>query len=301
MELGERMFVDVVLLENFIIDFFLLKITSRLSKFKTTKPKLILGAAVGALYVVVIFFPSLKIFFNISIKVAISVLMIIIAFTPDKFRDFFRALSVFYIISFAFGGAAFAVFYFTGNGTIVNGIFFIRDFPLSMLITAFVLGYLLLNSCWAYIQDRVINEKLIYNVIVELKDKSVKTNAILDTGNSLKEPISNFPVIVVEYEVFKDILPEDVMNVFNNTETGIINNKLYDTADDSEWIMRIRLIPFSSLGKQNGMLVGIKPDLVKLDGKKCSREVKDVIIGLYNHKLSKSGEYQALLYPEILK
>lgn len=298
---GEIMYVDIVLIGNFIIDFFLLKVVSRFSKLKTSGLKLAIGAAVGALYVMVAFLPPLKMFFTTAIKIAVSILMVIIAFTPEKFRDFFKVLSIFYIITFAFGGAAFAVFFIAGYGSIKNGIYFINDFPFSILIISFALGYLLLNYCWNYVQDKVLSEKLIYNVLIQVNEKKVVTNAKLDTGNSLKEPISNLPVIVVEYDVFKDILPEAVLDVFGSGGSDDDFRKLYDDLYNSEWVTRMRLIPFTSLGKQNGMLVGIKPDLVKLDNRKFNREVKDVIIGLYKNKLSRDGEYQALLYPEILK
>lgn len=295
------MYADVLLLENFIINFFILMITSKLSKMKSKSINLIIGALVGALYIIVIFFPSLKMFFTLSMKIAVSVLMIIIAFTPEKFRDFFRVLSVFYIISFAFGGAAFFLFFITGKGLVINGVFYIKDYPLSMLITAFAFAYLLLTFCFGYIQDKLLNEKLIYEITISFKGRIINTNAILDTGNSLKEPISNFPVIVVEYDVLKDVLPESLSEVFKSSGAEINFDKLSNLPGDADWQVRIRLIPYSSLGKQNGMLIGIKPDIVKLKGKKFSREISDVIIGIYNSSISKDGKYRALLYPEILK
>lgn len=299
-ETGEKMYVDVLLFENFIINYFILKITSKFSKLKTTRIKLAIGAIIGALYIFIVFFPSLKIFFTISMKIAVSILMITVAFTPEKFRDFFRLLGIFYIVSCAFGGAAFALFYFMGRGNTSNGAFYIKDFPVSLLVTAFALGYLLLNYCWSYVQKRVVSENLIYKVIVQLDDRQAEFDGILDTGNSLKDPITSFPVIVVEYEVLQCILPEKLSDVFGCSGQDVDLVKLYELVDASGLTLRMRLIPFSSLGKQNGMLIGIKPDAVKLNSNNSSKEVKDVIVGIYNNKISKNGEYRALLCPEII-
>lgn len=293
------MYVDVLLVENFIINFLILNITSRFSKIKTTRGKLIIGSAFGALYVLIVFFPSLKIFFTLSMKIAVSILMIIIVFTPEKFREFFKVLSIFYIISFAFGGAAFSLFYFIGDGNVLNGVFYIKDFPLSLLITAFALGYMLLTFCFGYIHKKILNEGLIFDVTIEIDCKKAELCAILDTGNNLKDPISDFPVIVAEYGAIKEILPHELSVIFNDDRNEIDFQQLYNTLGNTDLIVRIRLIPFSSLGKENGMLVGIKPDIVKLKGKKHNKEVKDVIIGVYKKRISQNGEYKALLYPEI--
>lgn len=293
------MYVDVLIVENFIINYFILSITSKFSKLKTTRLRLALGSLIGALYIFVVFFPSFKMFFTVSMKIAVSVLMVTIAFTPDKFKFFLKALGIFYIISFAFGGAAFALFYFMGKGSVVNGTFYIRDFPVSLLITAFAVGYILLNYCWSYIQSKVLSDNFLYKVTIEMGEKQVGIDAILDTGNSLKDPVTNFPVIVVEYEALRDILPENLHAVFNNNGQDVDFTKLYQAVDDTGWMLRVRLIPYSSLGKQNGMLVGIKPDMVRLWSKKNSREIKDVIIGIYNNKISQDGGYRGLLCPEI--
>ena len=294
------MYVDILMIENIIINFLILNVTSRFSKVRTTKTKLFIGAVIGALYLMIIFYPSLKIFYTLYFKIAISILMIIIAFSPEKFRDFFKILGIFYIISFTFGGAAFSLFYFTGKGSVINGAFYIRDFPLSILITAFAVGYLLIIYCWDYVQTKIINDEIMYNITIKLDDKEVKVNGILDTGNSLKDPISNFPVIVVEYEVLSEILPDNIIQLFSNNNSDIDFNKLCNSIDNTKWILKIRLIPYSSIGKQNGILIGIKPDNVTINSKKYVKEIKEVIIGIYNNKISKDGLYSALLNPEIL-
>jgi stage II sporulation protein GA (sporulation sigma-E factor processing peptidase) len=280
------MYVDVLVVENFIINLVILNITARFSKIKTTKKKLVLGAFVGALYVVTVFLPSLEMFFTLLMKVAVSVLMVIIAFTPDRFKDFFKAIAIFYIITFAFGGAAFALFYLAGQGRIKNGILYISnivDFPASLLIIGIGLGYLLLVFCWDYIQNKIIRDELIYKIDIVLNNKTAKVNAILDTGNSLKDPISNYPVIVVEYEALQLALPDRLAVVFNSNGSEINYDNLCGILDNTDLVLKIRLIPFSTLGRQNGMLIGIKPDIVRLTGKKCKREIKDVVIGIYNN------------------
>ena len=68
----------------------------------------------------------------------------------------------------------------------------------------------------------------------------------------------------------------------------------------SEYISKLKLIPFSSLGKQNGMLIGIKPDYIKIKTEEKENKIENVIIGIYNKSLTKKGEYQALIGMELI-
>ena len=45
-----------------------------------------------------------------------------------------------------------------------------------------------------------------------INQKKIKTKAMIDTGNMLKEPISGKPVIVVEHTLLYDILPKEILN-----------------------------------------------------------------------------------------
>lgn len=58
---------------------------------------------------------------------------------------------------------------------------------------------------------------------------------------------------------------------------------------------KLKLIPFSSLGKQNGMLIGIKPEFVLIKKEEEEFKKENIIIGIYNKSLTKRGEYRALV------
>jgi stage II sporulation protein GA (sporulation sigma-E factor processing peptidase) len=48
------------------------------------------------------------------------------------------------------------------------------------------------------------------------------------------------------------------------------------------------------------MLLGFKPDEVQLTENNKLQSIKNIIIGIYNKKLSNDGEYSALIHPDIL-
>jgi len=66
-------------------------------------------------------------------------------------------------------------------------------------------------------------------------------------------------------------------------------------------LAKFRVIPFTSLGKQNGMLLGIKADKFSIQTENGNVDVSNVIIGISTHDLTKNGLYSALIGLDILE
>ena len=116
---------------------------------------------------------------------------------------------------------------------------------------------------------------------------------MIDTGNILKEPISNIPVIVIEHNCLKGLIHQDILNNIDNILGGVLDNISQEV--QNEYISKLKVIPFTSIGKQNGMLLGMVLNNLKIEQKNNVKIVKKVIVGLYNKKLSKKDDYHALI------
>jgi stage II sporulation protein GA (sporulation sigma-E factor processing peptidase) len=122
---------------------------------------------------------------------------------------------------------------------------------------------------------------------------------LLDTGNTLLDPISQYPVIVTEFNKIKEVLPNEVQEIFSKSLEGDLK-AVTQIMGNSSWVGKFRIIPYSALGKPNGMLIGFKPDRVHVLKKGGWHTIENVVIGVYNNKLSKHQHYQALVNPEIV-
>ncbi|ABR49022.1 peptidase U4, sporulation factor SpoIIGA [Alkaliphilus metalliredigens QYMF] len=294
------LYAEYVFLENFVMNFIILSLTARFAKYQSKKLLLVLASSLGALYAFIIFFPSLHFMFSMMMKVACSMLIIVVAFSPYRFKDFFRLLGIFYLITLIFGGAGFALFYFTNfNGIVSNGIFYITNVSLKNILVSCGIGYILIHFCWGYIQKQISREKVFTKILIEINGISVEVQGLVDTGNSLTDPLTNYPVIIVEYEAITNLLPEEVKRIFNQSTT-IDYKQVALLLDNQSWMTRIRMIPFQALGTENGMLVGFKPDRVSIENNSIMKETQDTIIAIYHKKLSKNEDYRALLHPDLV-
>lgn len=287
-------YIDVLFAVNMIINYLLLLATARIAKQSTSALRIALGSFAGAVYAVCMFFPQIKALYTVAAKIAVSFILVAITFTIRKPRTFFKTVFVFYITSFIFGGISLGIFYFTGAGTgtvISNGIFY-YNLPLRMLIISSAIAYGVIRTVWkVYKSDKMRDYR---KVDIYLHGKNVSLNALVDTGNMLSDPLTQTPVVVAEFERLQDILPQDFNTLYeelhDSPESIILSDSISDMAS------RLRIIPFSSLGTADGMLLGFKPDAVKI-GKQVT---EDIIIGIYGNHLSKNKDYDALLNPEII-
>lgn len=287
-------YIDMLFLENFILDFIILYVTGLISKNKIKFLKLIFGSALGAIYVVMYYFIKINVYSNIIIKLLLSIIMIYISFVPTNFKEMLKLTVFFYLTSFVFGGAALSVIYMLNSRriTIQNGIL-IGNYTIRTIFIGVVIACIVTIIAFKFVKAKFSKNDLFCNIIIKINNKQIKTKAMLDTGNFLKDPITNIPVVVVEYTVLYDMVPKEILDNIEDILGGDLE-KIPENIKN-EYMSKLKVIPFSSLGKQNGMLLGLKADGLIVDNEEEVKNIDKVIIGIYNKKLSKKGDYSALL------
>ncbi|MBR3696782.1 MAG: sigma-E processing peptidase SpoIIGA [Clostridia bacterium] len=124
--------------------------------------------------------------------------------------------------------------------------------------------------------------------------KLEKIKTMIDTGNLLQDPITKEDVIIVEKDSLKNLVSSDILDNIEN----IVSGKWLNFTNIYQY--KFKIIPFSSLGKENGILLGFKPDYIKVDAE-YETVKSDVIIAIYDGKLSRSNLYSSLIGINILK
>ena len=291
-------YLDVVFIENLCMNYIILFATSFIMKIKIRHISLILSAALGGAYAILAYMQILQIYSNMIMKVILSICMVYIAFFPKGIKALLKELLMFYLVSFVFGGCAFALLYFLKPQDIFmkDGVY-IGTYPLKVALLGGIVGFVITYVAFKVIKNKIGKRALIYDVELKIEEKILRVKAMLDTGNMLKDPITKVPVIVIEKEKLKELIPE---NILNNTDK-IIGGEWEGYEEDNIYRARFRIIPFTSIGKQNGMLLGFKADEIKIitDIEENSR--KDVIVGIYNEQLTKTNAYTALIGLDMLE
>ena len=114
----------------------------------------------------------------------------------------------------------------------------------------------------------------------------------------LKDPISGMPVIIVEKEKLYEVIPKEVLNYIDNTMKGDESNEGWNI---QKYLARVRMVPFMSIGKENGMLTGIRMDKARIENEDINIERTNIIAGIYDKKIAKDNKYNALIGLNLLE
>jgi stage II sporulation protein GA (sporulation sigma-E factor processing peptidase) len=258
-------YLDTLIVENFIVNYFLLYLTSHTVRIRVRIWRLASAALIGAVYVITKVYPSLFIFSNLIFKVGIALLMICLIFGKKNFLLNVKSLIIYMLYSMLLAGFCFFIEFnqqnFSGEYSSLY------NFSYKKLMLAVILIYLVLDRLIIYIKDRKDLSSLIFTVEIVNNNVEKKIHAFLDTGNELREPATNLPVMIIEKSYFNDI------NI-NKNDTFFIPYKVVNGSVDK--------------------LVGFKPDYIKIHyGEEVKR--REVIVAFCDNKLSDLNDYQALL------
>ena len=231
------------------------------------------------------------------VKVVLSLAMVYIAFFPKNIKALLKYLIIFYLVSFAFGGCAFALLYFVKPEDIfmINGVY-VGTYPIKIALLGGLVGFAVVYIAFKVVKSKMNKKNIIYDMEIKMNKKVINIKAMLDTGNHLKDPITGIPVVVVEKDKLYGLLPSKVLNNVDKIIGGD-----WGDIDDINYRTRFKMIPFSSIGKKNGMLLGFKVDEVNIITDIEEIINQKVIVCIYNEILTKTNTYSALIGLDIME
>lgn len=251
-----RVYLDLVVILNFLVDFLLLLGTNRLAGFPLAAGRAALAAGVGGIYSGVCMIPGFRFLGNTLWRLVSLAGMAVIAFGCN--RSAWKRGGVFVLLSMALGGIA-AGF---GRGSFLT-------------LTLAAAGVWLL--CRVAFGESVGGREY---VPVELTygGKTVSLIALRDSGNTLRDPISGEQVLVIAGDVAEKL-------------TGLSRRQLCAPLETLALrpVPGLRLIPYRAVGQNGGMLLGMRFENVKIGPR-----MQSAVVAFAAEGLGGGDVYQAL-------
>jgi len=193
-------YIDLLILLNFIIDILLLISVDLLLKRKTKLFRIILAAFIGSISIFLLFYIYNN-YLLLFYKFFISMLMVIIAFKYESFDYFKENLFWLYIISIIFGGS---IYLLNNQITLTNqGIVFSESGFKINIILLMIIAPIIIYKYLKYQKSLTVNNSNLYDVDIYYKDNLISGTGFLDTGNKLIDPYFGRPIILVNKELIK--------------------------------------------------------------------------------------------------
>lgn len=277
------MYIEYYIIENLLINYIIISCTSILTKRYNPKIKKLLGAFVGTLYSVAYIYKDLDILFTLPFKILIMTFITLISFTYKNKKDYINISLVFYMVNVFISGSTFFIIYFTG----------MDHMKISFFIICVYISCELLKYIYKDIKTLRQIKYLKKTITINLLGKSCSCEALLDSGNLLKDPMSNNDVIIIKSNILKDIIPEYLVNC-SYEDIDIIKAEEIINLLDYDISKKVRIIPYKHAGSdKSNIILGIKADYIEIDKVK----IGNIVLGISNFN---DNNYSAILNPSIL-
>lgn len=275
-----EIYADILIILNFIIDFFLLSLTAKLSNSAVKTLRLVLSSFMASLFSLYIFLPPLNFLFEMLLRLISSAVTVFVCFGFQKTKMYLKRFIYFYIISFVFAGAMIAVWFLFKPNTMAlnNGVVYFNFSPLLLLLSTAVCYGVLVLFRTVFRPESAKAERMKTEVV--LKDKNTCFTTAIDTGNSIKDPLSGSPVLIADRRVLKNLLGNDYGDFLS--------------LSPKKFAERFRLIPVNTVSGKN-LLPAVKCDKIIIKEK----TIKNPLIA--QSLTDFSDDYDAIINPEVLE
>lgn len=231
-------YLDLLFILDFIIDYLLLYATGKISGARIKRYRLVLAAFTGALLSLVSFFvPDTN---GLFFTVAAGIITVFIAYGKR-----WKISLLFFGVSALFGGMTFAINYLMGSEDALN-------ISVGALLSASAISYIIILIAFRKSATGITKKEYVH-IEIEKDGKKAAFYALVDSGNSLCDPVSNTPVLIVEWDAIE-----------------MLFKKQWKNLPAEELVLRgngkFRLVPYTTVGG-SGILAAFKADRVTVDGK----------------------------------
>ena len=241
---------------NFLVDYLLILATDRISGYAHRFQQATLAALVGAAGTVGGLLPGFSFLTSTLWRMVCIGLMSLIAFGWE--RSTLRRGVLFFFLSMAMSGFVLGL----GNGS----------FGTVLLAAA-----LIVILCRFGFGGKPGRQQYV-PVTIAHHGKCVQLTALVDTGNTLRDPVTGQPVLVVDAEIGDKLMSLTEDQLRHPLET-IASRK----------IRGLRLIPYSTVGQDSGMLIGLRVEKLLINGKQVN-----MIVAFAPRQIGRGQVYQAL-------
>ena len=206
------MYVDILVILNTLVNYFILLAIRKITHSYTKRWRIALGAFVGGLSSLLLFLEHLNIIMTL-LKILSGVLMIAVTFEIKPIKQFVKKLFFLFAITFLFGGVTYAIYIFFDKDILIysNGIIYF-DVDMTFLVICSVISYFVITLITKY-TDKKSSKNKEYYITIENNGKSVSCTGLMDTGNNLREPFSDYPVIIVDKSIFNQLYTSETTRI----------------------------------------------------------------------------------------
>jgi len=213
-------YLDVLLLVNFLVAYFLLQAAGLLSSQHAAFSRMVCASGIASLSALILFAPELSYPAQILYKILTACAVVGVAFGLQGLRRFVTAVCWYAALNILLAGLCIAVILRTGTPLLQTA-----NLTVYLRISPVVLLLLSAASCGAvwlvlHFSGSTPQTTRTIGIEFELCGAPVRLRATLDTGCHLKDPVTCLPVLLISWPAAKGRLPGGSQRLFGAVVPG---------------------------------------------------------------------------------
>lgn len=247
-------YIDQFFLEQVIMQGLLLLLASKTAGKHLTCRRLGAGSLIGAgMMTLFLCAGSRALAFSGSLMAGSA------ALAGKKWREIPRDLAILLFVTLCFGGVVQAAVELTGIPAAAGS----------------CAAFFLLHFAGKKQRERRLCRRREAEVKITWESESMTVKGIVDTGNSLQEPLGKSPVSILDQEAAGRLLPDGW-----ETRRGFY------------------LIPYRSIGRKKGWMRAFRADEMQVVTAEGTVIIRGPILAISGNELSGDGRYRIILHPQ---
>ena len=276
-----RICAEALFALNMAVDTGLLACSARLCGERLIWRRLLTAGALGGIYAVAALLPGLDFLQHGLVRLCAAWLIGLAAFGASA--RLFRLMALYFGCACGFAGVVFAMVQLTGTGLLElpGGSYYPVSAAALLAVGAVCLAVcrLLFSSC-AQHTGRSYEE-----LTLILGQQRVQLRALRDTGNTLKDPLTNEQVLVAGWQTAARLLPQVRLCEQDFFDAPELMRRLSLEAPG----VRLRLIPYRAVGVSQGLLLAMRCEM-----EQNGQARRPALAAFSPTPVSSNGEFEAL-------
>lgn len=282
-------YIEQVLIDNFIINFFIILTLKAILKAKINKINMVLSSLLGSVVALLLPLFGFNLIINSLVKILLSLVMVIILKKFVKLKEYILYYLTFLLITFLYGGAClFILMYFDKNFKINN--FTTYSLPLGVIVLIVFFIMIVIKNIFKNFYNRKNINNYVYKIVIENNAEKDELLGFLDSGNTLVDSLTGKPITVVNYSSLKNVLKDiSITDIILNKETKL--NKFFKN---------VHIIETTSIGNNKNKILIIEVEKLEIYLDNSVNIINNAIIGLTLKNFINDLGYNALLNSKLI-
>lgn len=280
-----EVYIEYVVLDNFFITLAVLIITQKCLHIDIIVYRLILACVFGTVCAVLIPLINVHIALLILLKAMSGALICLIILKKQSIKKFLSLYCTFLGVTFFLGGMSIALLYMLGeNINLLITVNYFNDLPVGVIVSGIVLAVFFSVRFFVAAGRTKELKPFVRKIKIYYEGKTVSLNGLIDSGNSLFDPDTNLPIVVVN----------------NSTMYQLVDDQaILDLSRGKNVPLKCgKVIEFGTASDISKMLI-IKPDKILIYSGGKVNTIYDVMLGFAKKNIG-GQTYEALIHPAII-